>query len=157
MDPTLESYLKKYNISYQIYLHKAVFTVEESKKIKINIPALHTKSLFLKDENNNFYLVCIPALKRLNVSALRKKLSLKKLFFASPIELKEQLNLTPGSVSLFGMIYSKSVFLIIDKELWTAKAVGFHPNINTATIVLNHENLERFYSSIDSRKEILAL
>ena len=105
MDETLQVYLKKHNISYQIYLHKAVFTVEESKEIKINIPALHTKSLFLKDENNNFYLVCIPALKRLNVSALRKKLSLKKLFFASPIELKEQFNLTPGSVSLFGMIY----------------------------------------------------
>src|SRR3989344_7538665 len=157
MDPNLKSYLEKHNIQYKNYEHPAVFTVEESKKIKINIPSLHTKCLFLKDENSKFYLVAIPAEKRLNILFLRKKFNLKKLHFASEEELKYNLNLTPGSVSIFGMIYSKSVYLIIDKSIWDANKAGFHPNINTATIVLDHSNLEKFYNSLKSDKEVLGL
>lgn len=157
MDKTLSSYLEKHKIEYKNYEHPAVFTVEESKKIKINIPATHTKCLFLKDEHSQFYLVCLPAEKRLNINLLRKKFNLKELYFASPEELKANLNLTPGSVSIFGTIYSNSVYLIIDKQLWDAEAVSFHPNINTATIVLNHNNLEKFYHSLKAKKEILEL
>ncbi len=157
MEQNLKNYLEKYNIKYEIYPHEAVFTVAESKKIKQKIPGLHTKCLFLKDEYSHFYLICLSAEKRLNTNQLRKKFNLKELYFASPEELKSNLNLTPGSVSLFGMIYSNSVFLIIDKDLWDAESVGFHPNINTATIVLNHENLEKFYNSLKAKKEIIEL
>lgn len=157
MDKSLSSYLSKHNIQYKNYEHPAVFTVAESKKIKTNIPALHTKCLFLKDENSQFYLICLPAEKRLNILLLRRKFNLKRLYFASPEELKSELNLTPGSVSLFGMIYAKSTHLIIDKQIWKADAVGFHPNINTATLVLNHINLEKFYNSLKARKEIIEL
>ena len=157
MDVNLKIYLEKYKIEYKLYEHPAVFTVAESKKIKINIPALHTKCLFLKDENSKFYLVAIPAEKRLNILFLRKKFNLKKLHFASEEELKSELNLTPGSVSIFGMIYSKSVYLIIDKSIWDANKAGFHPNINTSTIVLDHSNLEKFYNSLKSDKEVLGL
>ena len=99
----------------------------------------------------------MPAEKRLDSKILKKKLSIKELHFASGEELKQEINLTPGSVSIFGMIYSKDVFLIIDKELWDAELVGFHPNINTSTIVLNHANLEKFYNSLKARKEIIKL
>ena len=157
MDSNLKSYLEKYNIEYKIYDHPAVFTVAESKSIKEKIPGKHTKCLFLKDENDNFYLVAIPAEKRLDTKQLRKKFNLKELNFASPEELKKELNLIPGSVSIFGMIYSKSVFLILDKELWNSKKVGFHPNINTSTIVVDHENLEKFFNTIKSKKEIIDL
>lgn len=157
MDFNLKSYLEKHNIEYKIYKHKAVFTVAESKSTKEKIPGEHTKCLFLKDEKDNFYLVAIPAEKRLDTKLLRKKFNLKELNFACPEELKKELNLTPGSVSIFGMIYSQSVFLIIDKELWNSKKVGFHPNINTSTLVLDHENLEKFFKIIKSKKEILGL
>ena len=123
----------------------------------MHIPARHTKCLFLKDEHERFYLVVLPAEKRLNMKVLRKKINVRKLHFASPEELKNELHLTPGSVSLFGMIYAQTVNLIIDKELWDANAVGFHPNINTSTIVVNHENLEKFYKSLRGKKEILEL
>ena len=157
MDVNLKIYLEKHNIQYTNYAHSAVFTVEESRKIKINISAQHTKCLFLKDENSQFYLICLSAEKRLNILLLRKKFNLKKLYFASAEELKSNLNLFPGSVSIFGMIYAKSVYLIIDKSIWDANKVGFHPNINTATIVLDHDNLEKFYNSLKSKREIIEL
>jgi len=157
MDSKLKSYLKKYKIFYKIHQHQAVFTVEESKTLKKSIQGLHCKTLFLKDNGNNFYLVGMSASKRLDTKRLRKKLNARKLYFASPEELKERLNLTPGSVSIFGMIYSKEVMLILDEEVWKADIVGFHPNINTSTLEMSHKDLERFYKSIKDKKEIIEL
>ena len=93
------------------------------------------------------------AFKRLDLKALRERLNAKKkITFGSPEELKGHLNLTPGSVSIFGMIYSKDVELIIDREVWDSEKVGFHPNTNTATLELEHEDLKRFYDLIKSEK-----
>ena len=156
-DKELQDYLGKQDIDYIQHEHPPVFTVEESKTLKQNIPGLHTKSLFLKTDKKNYYLVCMPAEKRLDIKSLRKKLGAKKLHFASPEELKAELNLTPGSVSIFGMIYAKSTHLIIDREVWTADIVSFHPNINTATLEINREDLEKFYNSLKSEKEIMEL
>ncbi len=157
MDKYLYDYLKKQGIQYKTYEHIPVFTVEESKNIKAKIPGKHTKCLFLKDSNGQFYLIALPAQKKLDTKSLRKRFNVKKLNFAQPAELKKELNLTPGSVSIFGMIYSSSVFLIIDKEIWSASLVGFHPNINTSTITLNHGALEKFYLSLTAKKAILEL
>lgn len=157
MHTQLKSYLEKHNIKYEIYEHQAVFTVAESSSIKQKIPGRHTKCLFLKDEKNNFYLVAISAEKRLDTKYLKKHLRIKELNFASPEELKSKLNLTPGSVSIFGLPSSSDVYLIIDKTLWLSEKVGFHPNINTATLVLNHENFEKFCNSLSNKKEIIEL
>ena len=86
---------------------------------------------------------------------LKVHFKINALHFASPEGLKKELNLTPGSVSIFGMIYAKNVYLIIDKELWQADEVSFHPNINTSTIVLNHQNLEKFYNTLTTKKETM--
>ena len=159
MEKKLLSYLKKHDIQFKEHFHPAVFTVEESINLKKQIPKIfHTKNLFLKDEAKKFYLVCMDAHEKLNLKALKEKLNAKKkLSFASPKQLKEHLNLTPGSVSIFGMISATSVFLIIDKKIWDAERVGFHPNINTSTLELTHENLEKFYNSLNSKKLILDL
>jgi len=159
MEPALKKYLEKHKIEYIEHKHVAVFTVEESKNQKIRMPEVfHTKNLFLKDQNKNFFLVCMNAYKTLNLKALKEKLKAKKkLSFASPEQLKQHLNLTPGSVSIFGLIHSKDVKLILDKELWQAENAGFHPNINTSTLELSHENLEKFIESLECEKEILEL
>ena len=157
MDKSLEAYLEKYEIPYKIHYHPAVFTVEESKRLKSkNQEFLETKNLFLKDEANNFYLVCMYAHKRLDLKFLKEKLkAVKKLTFASEKKLKEHLNISPGSVSIFNMIYAKKVHLILDKQIWEAEKVGFHPNINTATLELSHSALEKFWKTIKTKKDIL--
>lgn len=157
MDKKLLTYLKNLNIEYKIHEHPAVFTVEESNTLVKGLPGLHMKNLFLKDETGNFYLVCIEAEKRLDIKFLRNKLGVKKLHFASEEELKRELHLTPGSVSVFGMIYSKKVILILDKKALNAEKINFHPNINTATLELDKKNFKIFLDSITSKKEIIDL
>ncbi len=159
MDIQLKDYLAKNGIKYKLHEHPAVFTVAESKSIEAiqKIPGMRSKNLFLRDENHNFYLICMPGEKRLNIRALEKKLGVKKLNFASAEDLKAELNLKPGSVSIFAMINAKNTKLIIDKELWDAEITGFHPNVNTATLEIQHKDLEKFISSLKCPKEILKL
>lgn len=159
MDSALKSYLDKNHISYIIHEHPAVFTVEESKSVPSiqKIPGVRSKNLFLKDDIGRFYLVCLPGEKRLNIKNLEAYLRVKKLKFGSSQELKSELNLTPGSVSIFGMIYSKNVILLVDREIWDAQIVSFHPNINTATLELNHLSFLRFYESLRCKKEVVDL
>ena len=151
----LIDYFKKHNISYRLYEHPAVFTVAESKKVTQHIPGLRTKSLFLRDEHANFYLVCMPGEERLNIKALRALLNVKELHFGSPEELKQELRVTPGSVSLFAMIHAHSTTLIIDQHVWDAPLIGAHPNINTSTLVITHAALERFCASLAHPPKIL--
>ena len=155
----LSEYLKENSINFKEYLHKAVFTVAESSELKKSIPGLHCKCLFLKDEFVKFYLVAMPAEKRLDIKELREKINVKKLHFGSEEELFDNLGLKPGSVSIFGMINAsgKKVMLIVDKDVWNADYVGFHPNINTSTLVISHENLERFYNSLNNDKRVMEL
>lgn len=155
MDKNLERYLKERDIGYVKHEHPAVFTVEESKLLKAKIPGMHCKCLFLKDNKERFYLLAMNAFKKLDMKLMRKKLGVGKLHFGSPEELKERLNLTPGSVSIFGMIYAKEVKLLIDEEVWKAERVGFHPNINTATLEIKHDELAKFLDSLSSEKEII--
>lgn len=158
MDEILKDYLSKHKISYNLHKHSAVFTVAESSKDEkiMKIPGLHCKTLFLKDDLGRFYLVGMPAHKRLDIKKLERHLGVKKLKFGSEEELKK-INLIPGSVSIFGAIYSRDVVLIITKDVWDAEIVGFHPNVNTETLEITHENLERYYNSLDNQKEVIAL
>ena len=159
MDSKLKGYLEKNGVNYILHKHSAVFTVSESdsnESIK-KIPGLRCKTLFLKSEHDMFYLVGMPGKKRLDIKNLERHLGVKKLRFASEEELERELKTRAGSVSIFGAINSSNVWLILDKEVWLADRVCFHPNINTETLELKHEDLERFYNSLDNRKEIVEL
>ena len=72
MDEKLIKYLGDNEISFEIYNHKAVFTIEQSKSNKDiqKIPGARSKNLFLKDEKNQFYLVCIVGEKKLDMKNL---------------------------------------------------------------------------------------
>lgn len=158
MDEKLINYLEEYGIAYKVHEHPAIFTVEEGKELKVKIPGLHCKTLFLKDDKGVFYLVGMSAFKRLDSKLFRKKIGAKKVRFGSPEELKDKVGLTPGSVSIFGAIYIKdNTKLILDKQVWDAEKVGFHPNVNTSTLEIAHEDLEKFYYSLGCEKEILEL
>jgi len=157
MDKTLETYLKEHKIEYTEHNHKAVFTVAESTSIKAHIPGMSCKCLFLKDDKGKFYLLAMNAHKRVDMKKLRKDINVEKLHFGSEEELKSELNVTPGSVSIFAMMYGKNVNLIIDKEVWNAEITGFHPNINTSTLEISHKNLEDFINSLKKEYKILEL
>lgn len=139
--------LKKLSIKYEKHEHPAVFTVEEAEKYYINIKGSHNKSLFLRNKNGErYFLVITIGAKRLNLKELASFLNEQKLSFGSPEKLKEYLDLTPGSVSPFGLIndVNKKVEVIVDQEMMEFDKQGYHPNINTATLVISTSDFKKF-------------
>ena len=143
MDSTLASWLEEKGVEYKLHTHVAVFTAAEAKIHCGNIPGLHCKNLFLKEKNkDNYYLVTIPAEQRLDIKSLKEKLNSTHLTFADDQALEKYLGLTKGAVSPLGLVSDENnkVIYVIDKSVWTAERVTFHPTINTETIELSQES-----------------
>lgn len=136
--------LKVLGISYQLLEHAAVYTVEESRQLRIfeKLDGQACKNLFLRSKRGDYFLLTLPADKRADLKLIAKALSLPRLSFASEEELEKLLGLHTGAVTPLGIIndVDKKVRLIIDAEL-QGKKLLLHPNTNTATIAITFDDL----------------
>ena len=140
-------FLKKNKIDFERHDHPAVYTVEEAARLVPSLPGAKTKNLFLRDKKGRrHFLVVVGADKRVNLKQLQSLLESDKLSFGSPDRLKKYLGIEPGAVSLFAIFNDpdQAVDLVVDKSLWSTTAFQFHPLINTSTLVISKDNLERF-------------
>jgi len=136
--------LNKLNIEYQEVEHEAVYSKEESQKIKDMINGVGCKSLFLHNKNN-YYLVLLDDSKQADLKMLANITNENRLSFGNEDKLMEILKLKRGSVTPFGIINDKDniVTLLIDKYLKN-KYILTHPNINTKTIRVFYDDLIKF-------------
>src|SRR5262245_20000643 len=119
MDPAPPVYaaLDALAIGYERYEHPAVFTAEDASKYWDPIDGTQCKNLFLRNKKGDrHYLVVVEISKRVDLKDLVKLVSDDRLSFGSSERLMEQLGLTPGSVSPFGLINDArgSVRVLID-------------------------------------------
>jgi len=142
----LLDYLDRAGVVYSRIEHPAVFTCEEASRYRPEVPGLETKNLFLRDERGDFYLVMTDCAKRLDLKNLGQRAGARKLQFGMPAQLDDCLGLTPGSVTVFGLVNDpgRRVELLVDAEFWPAAAYLCHPMVNTSTLVLDHASLARF-------------
>ena len=137
-------FLDGLGIKFQTLEHEAVYTVEESRRLKIfeKLSGQACKNLFLRNKRGEYFLLTLPADKRADLKLVAKLLNLPRLSFASEDELEKILSLHTGAVTPLGIINDaeKKVRLIIDAELQDKKIL-LHPNTNTATISLAFEDL----------------
>jgi Ala-tRNA(Pro) deacylase len=153
----IKEYLKRQNIKFKTYIHPAVYTCVEADRYDKDIKGIHSKNLFLKNKKSTkFYLIIIPANIKLNLDKFEVLLN-EKLKFATENNLKDILDLAPGSVSPFGLINDKEikVELIIDKEIWNSEYVSFHPNINTETLELSGVDFQKYANSLKNKLMIV--
>ena len=152
--------LKEWNIPYTVYTHPPLPTVEVALAYWKDIPeATHCKNLFFRNhKGNRHYLVIFECTKLLNINDLEHKLKQGKLSFASPERMERHLGLSPGSVSPFGLIHDldHSVYLFIDKDLVDAPFLSFHPNDNTASVVISSVDFLKFLALCGNGYELMA-
>ena len=131
-------------IEFQRLDHEAVFTVEQSRQLRIfdKLGGRACKNLFLRNKRGEFFLLTLPADKKADLKAVAKILQLPRLSFASEDELAALMNLHAGSVTPLGIIndINNKVRIIIDAEL-AGKTLLLHPNTNTATISIAFDDL----------------
>src|SRR5512137_2864674 len=143
-------YLGALGIAYERYEHPPVFTVEQALEHWGRIDAVHCKNLFLRNKKGDrHYLVVAAHTTAIDMGALAERIGEGRLSFASAERLAAHLGLTPGAVSPFGLINDPShgVRVLLDGTLRAAARVGFHPNVNTATLVLTFADFERFLAA----------
>jgi Ala-tRNA(Pro) deacylase len=162
MDPAPSVYaaLDALGIAYERFEHPAVFTAEDASTYWDPIPGVQCKNLFLRNKKGDrHYLVIVEIGKRVDLKDLVKLVGDDRLSFGSPERLMAQLGLTPGSVSPFGLINDRggSVRVLIDKDLRGADRLIFHPNINTASVVVSWADFERFLATRSNTVRIVQL
>lgn len=137
--------LNKKNIKYEITKHDAVFTMNDLYNSNIPYPECDAKNIFVRDDKKQkYYLITVKGNKKVDLKNFRKLHNTRPLSFANETELFEKLNLHPGSVTPFGLLNNtqKDVEFFIDKSFWqNSNMIGIHPNINTATVWLNVDDL----------------
>ena len=142
--------LQQLGIVYERHEHPPVFTVEEALQHWAGIEATHCKNLFVRNKKGTrHYLIVAEHSKPVRLDAVVAQLGDDRLSFGSPDRLQRCLGLTPGSVSPFGLLNDAGheVIVVVDADLRNAARVGFHPNVNTATVVIALADFERFLAS----------
>ena len=156
----VEEYLSNLCIPYNIYDHPPLPTIAEAVIYWESIDSTHCKNLFFRNhKGNRHYLVIIDYRQNLGIHDLEKRLKQGKLSFASESRMETYLGTKPGSVSAFGLINDKNdhVYVFLDENLKYSRNISFHPNDNTATLVISFMDFEKYLNSVGNKYEYLEL
>lgn len=125
--------------------HPAVFRVEEGLELKAAMPGAHTKNLFLKDKKGRLWLISARQDTVVDLKRAPRTIGSDRLSFGNEHLLYETLGVRPGSVTALGLINDPDhrVTFVLDKALWDAEIVNFHPLTNTATTALEQAEFRR--------------
>jgi Ala-tRNA(Pro) deacylase len=146
------------SIKFEYHEHPPVATIDDAKIHWKDYNSGRCKNIFFRNhKGDRHYLVILEHLNQLNIHDLEKSLKQGKLTFASPQRLKKYLGVEPGSVSPFGLINDseKNVHVFIDEKLRDFERLAFHPNDNTATLVVQRTDLIRFIEYLGNSYEYI--
>lgn len=148
-------------IAQVTHWHDPVFTVEESRHLKADLPGGHSKNLFLKDKKDRFLLVVAEAERSVDLKALSACAAVPtgRLSFARAEYVEGMLGVRPGSVTPFVMLNpsARSASLVLDAGLMRHDPVNFHPLHNAATTAISPDGLLRFLAHCGVEPLILDL
>ena len=136
--------LDKLGVAYQRVDHEPAMTMEACEEIDKVLQATTCKNLLLCNrQQTDFYLLLMPGDKVFKTKELSAQLGVSRLSFASAEAMEEFLDITPGSLSVMGLMNDKDfrVRLVIDKPVLESEYIGFHPCINTSSLRVKTANL----------------
>ena len=134
-----ESYdlLDRLGIAYQRTDHEPTAPMEVCKEIDEVLGLMICKNLFLCNrQKTKFYLLLMPGAKPFQTKELSAQIGSSRLSFGGPEDMERLLNVTPGSVSVLGLMYDREgqVQLLIDADVLEEPFFGCHPCINTSSV-----------------------
>ena len=144
--------------------HKPVFTVEESRELRGQLPGGHVKNLFLRNKKEDMWLVTVEESKRVDLKSLGEKLTgatggAAKLSFGSPDRLMTYLGVLPGSVTPLALVNDKAhkVQPVLDRALLSMNPLHCHPLTNDMTLSLAPADLLKFIEACGHKPIFLDL
>ncbi len=147
-------------IAHRTVGHPPVFTVEESKALRPDLPGGHSKNLFLRPQKGEgaFLLAVLEEDRKVSVNALARAIGAPKVSFGDAAALLAHLGVEPGSVTPFGLVNARpgAVRAVFDRHLMTGfEWVNFHPLTNAMTTAIRPADLLRFLESLGHAPELV--
>ena len=136
--------LDELNVPFQRIDHEAANTMEACVAIDEVLDATICKNLLLCNRQcTAFYLLLIPGEKHFKTSVFSKLIGSSRLSFAAPEYMEQFLDITPGSLSVLGLMndHGNRVQLVIDEDILKGEYFGCHPCINTSSLRLSTKDL----------------
>ena len=153
--------LDSLGVEYQRIDHEAAMTMEACTEIDKVLDATICKNLLLCNRQcTAFYLLMIPGDKQFKTSVLSKEIGSSRLSFAKPEYMLEYLDITPGSVSVLGLMndHDHHVQLLMDEDVLKGEYFGCHPCINTSSLRIRTADLmEKIIPAMDHPARIVVL
>ena len=137
-------FLDKLNIEYERIDHETAMTMEECADVDEALGAMICKNLFLCNrQETTFYLLMIPGDKKFRTKDLSAQIHSLRLSFAKETYMEEFLDITPGSVSVFGLMNDREhrVQLLVDRDVLKGDYIGCHPCINTSSLRIRQKDM----------------
>ena len=136
--------LDKLNIPYERIDHEAAMTMEACAEVDKVLDATICKNLLLCNrQKTDFYLLMMPGDKVFKTKDLSAQIGSSRLSFAEPCFMEQFLDITPGSLSVMGLMndHDHRVKLLMDEDVTKGEFIGFHPCINTSSLRLRTADL----------------
>ncbi len=153
----LFAYFDSLGIAHETVRHPPVFTVEEARALRGELPCGHTKNLFLRDKKGALFLVVAPEDAVIELKSLHRLLGASGRFsFGAAETMRETLGVEPGSVTPFAVINDKAglVTVVLDAAMMAHDVLNFHPLANTGTTTISREDLLKFLQATGHRPRI---
>ena len=150
--------LEKLNITYELFNHDPIFTVEEGRDLKLDIPGVSCRNLFLRDKKKNNFLITAASQTQIDLKTLPEKIGASRLSFGSKDRLWELLGICPGSVCPFTVLNDKDhkVKIILDQFMMESDLINVHPLDNSMSVALTPDDLLKFLEFTGHEPQILA-
>jgi Ala-tRNA(Pro) deacylase len=154
----LFAFLAELGITVSTKRHPPLYTVADSQALRGEIAGGHTKNLFLKDKKDNFFLVTVGEDAVVDLKQIHQLIgAASRVSFGKPEMLMELLGVSPGAVTVFGVINDteKRVKLVLDEDLMAHAVINGHPLTNEATTSIAASDLIRFVEATGHDAAIL--
>ena len=153
--------LDRLGVEYQRIDHEAAMTMEACAAIDAALNAVICKNLLLCNRQCTvFYLLMMPGDKSFKTSVLSKEIGSSRLSFAAPEYMEKFLDITPGSLSVLGLMNDKEnqVQLLIDEDVLKGAYFGCHPCINTSSLrIATRDLMETILPALNHQPQIVTL
>ena len=136
--------LERLGVPFERVDHDAVGTIEGCAEIEKLLDIEICKNLFLRNsKGDQYYLLMLPGGKHLVTKDLAKKIGSTRLSFGTPEKMEEYLDITPGSVSVLGLMndHENNIQFLVDNDIKKWEYFGCHPCINTSSLKIKTTDL----------------
>lgn len=154
-------FLVRLGIEYERTDHEPADTMEACNKIDAVLGTLICKNLFLCNrQKTDFYLLIMPGNKPFKTKDITAPLGCSRLSFASPEYMEKFLDITPGAVSVMGLINDteNNVRLVVDRAVFDDETFGCHPCVNTSSLKLKTKDIiEKYLPAVHHEPTVIEL